>query len=454
MSEGAPPADLRVHGDLVLPGGSVLRGGHLGVRDGTIITIAAEPFPAERVVDARGRLVLPGVVDAHVHTRSNPEEGIGATTHAAAAGGTTTVIDMPFDAPDRPVRSVEVLEAKIADVNREAYVDVALWATFAPEGELDALEDLAEAGAAGFKASVYGVDPRRFPRIPDDQLLRAFERIAALDRPVAAHQENQEIVDGTVARAIRDGRTEPIEHARTRPAVAETEAAGRLLELAHWTGARLHMVHGTVPRTFDQIAWHRTTGTRASGETCAHYLVLDETALERMGARAKCNPPLRRAGDVAALWDRLAAGGVDLVTSDHSPYPEARKSGPVFDAAAGLPGVETLLHVLYGEGVARGRIGLPELVRLLAEGPADVFGLHRKGRLAVGHDADLVLFDPETRWTLTGGGLHHPTGWTPFEGLETTGRVEATYVRGRPAFDGGHVRASTGDGRFVAPGGP
>lgn len=466
----AAPFDLAVIGDVVQPGGTVLRGGSIGVRDGVIAAIAAGPLPARCTVDARGKLLLPGAVDAHVHTRSNPDEGISATTLGAAAGGTTTVIDMPFDAPDRPVRDAETLRAKAEDVDREAYVDVALWATFGPEerDDLDLLDGLAEAGACGFKASVIGVDPVRFPRIPDGRLLDVLERIATLDRPFAAHQENEEIVASRSARVLRDaggGEVPGLGHARSRPPVAETEATGRLLELARAAGARLHIVHGTVDRTFELVAWHRATGTRATAETCLHYLVLDEGALERHGGRAKCNPPLRAADEVEALWRRIDAGDVDLVTSDHSPYPASRKSGPILEAAAGLPGVESLLRVLFSEGVARGRIDLGTLLRLVAERPAEVFGLSRKGRLAPGMDADVVVFDPAHQEVLDEATLHHASGWSPFHGRPVTGRVESVLLRGTTVFDrsaaegaaegggeGAAFPAGAAAGRFVRPG--
>lgn len=447
-----PLLDLAVHGDLVLPAGEVLKGGWLGVHEGRIVSMSARPLEAQMTIDAKGKLVLPGVVDAHVHTRSNPDEGIAATTRAAAAGGVTTVIDMPFDSPARPVRTAELLNAKVRDIEREAIVDVGLYATFAPEGGLEHIPALAEAGACGFKVSVYGVDPVRFPRIPDNQLVDAFHEIARTGLPVAAHQENQEIVDAAIAKARHEGRLDAIEHARTRPAVAETEAAGRLLEFAHWSGARLHMVHGTVPRTFDLIAWHRSSKTAASGETCIQYLTMNEAELERQGAKAKCNPPLRSAADVEALWGYLREGKIDIVTSDHSPYGLERKlSGTIFDAAAGMPGVETLLTLLYSEGVAQSKLSLARLVEVLASKPAEIFGLASKGRLRVGGDADFVIFDPTVQYTLDENTMHYAAGWSPFHGKEVTGRVEATYSRGVCVYRDGDVRTSAGTGHFVRP---
>ena len=447
-----PTHDLVVHGDIACPDGTLLLSGWMGISGGKIATTSRSPLAGRSRLEAEGRLILPGFVDAHVHTRSCVDEGISATTRAAAAGGTTTIIDMPFDKPANPINTAARLEEKAADVEREAIVDVALYATFPPTGELSVLGELTEAGAVGFKVSTLEVDPVRFPRIPDDRLYEAFAEIARLGVPVTAHQENQEIVVGMADSFRARGDTAPIHHALSRPPVAETEAAGRLLDLAHWTGAHLHMVHGTVPRTFDLIAWNRMQGTRASGETCLQYLLLTMDALREMGGRAKCNPPLRSADAVDGLWDRLANGSIDIVTSDHSPYPLHRKeTDDIFDAFAGMPGVETLGPLLFSEGVATGRIELARFVELVASGPADLFGLEGKGRLAPGADADFVVFDPHAEWSVDEAALHYAVGWSPYHGRSVTGRVEATWLRGSPVFEDGVVTGAPGDGTFVRP---
>ena len=454
MSEGRPPqpVDLAIFGDILAADGSLQRDSWLSVAGGRIVGLGPSEPRALRSERLAGHLVLPGVIDAHVHMRSSLDEGISATTRAAAAGGVTTVLDMPFDAPARPVNDVERFEAKVAAVEAEAHVDVALYATFPPSGPLDAIPELTRAGAAGFKVSVYGADPVRFPRIPDGQLLKAFTLIADSDVPVAAHQENQEIVDTLIADAMAAGQREPRMHARTRPAVAETEATGRLLELAYWTGARLHVVHGTVPRTFDLVGHHRWDGTRVSAETCLQYLLLDEEELDRLGGRAKCNPPLRTRPDADALWTYLADGRIDLVASDHSPYPLHEKdTDDIFAARPGLPGVETLASLLYSEGVATGRITLKRYSELLASAPAAVFGFDHKGAIGIGKDADLMVIDPNATATIDAARLVSPVGWTPYQGRKVRGRVVRTYVRGSLAYDGTQVIAPAGSGCFVAP---
>jgi allantoinase len=442
-----------VRGDLALPGGTVLKNGWMSISDGRVTSVSAAPLEGPITVDASGLLVLPGFVDAHVHARSSLDEGLTATTRAAAAGGTTTVIDMPFDRPDRPVNGRDPFLTKVADVNTEAVVDVGLYATFPPSGPLDMIAELADAGAAGFKVSTIEVDPVRFPRIPDGRLYEAFQEVSRTGRPIAAHQENQEIVFAQADAFRARGAVRPLDHALSRPPVAEAEAAGRLLELAYWTGAHLHMVHGTIPRTFDLIEWNRSRGVTATGETCLQYLILTMEELTRQGGRAKCNPPLRTREDADGLWERIGDGRIDIVTSDHSPYPLHRKDTPdIFDAFAGLPGAETLGPLLYSEGVAAGRIDLGRFLHLVAEGPADVFGLRTKGRLAAGTDADFVVFDPDASWTVDEARMHTAVGWSPYHGREARGRVVSTWVRGRCVFANDVVTGEPGAGRFVAPG--
>jgi allantoinase len=445
--------DLVVRGRVVLPE-RVLDDGYVAVRDGRIAAIgsAGAGLPqAARTVEAPRSYVLPGAVDTHVHSRSEPVEGITRCTAAAAAGGVTTIADMPYDAP-AAVPDLETFERKIEDVAAEAVCDVALYATIRREGGADAIEPLARAGACAFKVSTYESHPVRFPRIADGELLEAFRRIAAAGRPVAVHCENQDIVDRAVARSRAAGDTAPAAHGRTRPPVAETEAIGRVLELAYEAGVHVHIVHASVPRSFDLVERYRAEGVRVTAETCIQYLVLDDQAMERLGPLAKINPPLRSRRDVQALWTYLGAGRIDQVTSDHAPWALAQKSNraDIFANASGAPGVETLLPLVYHAGVAGGRISIVDAVRLLAEHPARNFGLFpRKGMLAPGSDADITVLDPDLTWTVRGTELHSGAGWTPYEGMELRGRITHTFVRGRAVYGGGRVVGRPGDGQFV-----
>src|SRR6202521_2718838 len=256
--------------------------------------MAASAAPAELHssdrVDAGSSLVLPGVVDAHVHTRSERAEGIARATPSAAAGGVTTLVDMPYDDPT-PITTVAAFLEKVAAVGREAITDVALWATIAKTGGLDEIEELVSAGACGFKVSTFETHPVRFPRIPDGELYLAMQRIKAAGSLIAFHAENDDLVRRLSARLEAGGRSDASAHAAARPPVAETEAVGRALELALATGVRVHIVHATVERAFTLVQRARGDGVDASAETCLHYLLLDEDELVRQGARAKINPP-------------------------------------------------------------------------------------------------------------------------------------------------------------------
>ena len=303
--------DLVVHGDIVLPGGEVLRDGWMGVTDGRIEATSDTPLSGHDTLDISGMWVLPGFVDAHVHTRSSVDEGITATTRAAAAGGTTTVIDMPFDKPDRPVNDQARFEAKVRDVNAEAVVDVALYATFPPEGDLGIIADLAKAGAAGFKVSTIEVDPVRFPRIPDGRLYEAFQEIAKTGRPVAAHQENQEIVFSQAEAFRARGDTAPIDHALSRPPVAEAEAAGRLLELAYWTDAP--PTHG--PRNPSHARSISSSGTeaRAFRPRARRVFSTSSSAWTRSASWAD-GPSATRPSGVRRPWRDFGTGSLPEVS--------------------------------------------------------------------------------------------------------------------------------------------
>jgi len=423
------------------------------VRDGRIAAIADSraALPAHQRLDCGDSLVLPGVVDVHVHTGSSAEEGVAACTRAAAAGGVTTVVDMPYD-HDAMVSDVAAFAEKVEAVEREAVVDVALWATVPPNGPLDAVADLADAGACAFKLSTFDTDPRRFPRVPDDQLLAAFHAIARSGGLAGVHAENDEVVQARIAALRRAGRREWSAHSESRPAVAETEAIARCIEFARAAGVRLHICHVTTDRGVELVCRGRGDGVDVTVEACPHHLLLDEADLTRFGGVAKVNPPLRPRDEVEALWRRLEAGQIDLVSSDHVGWPAARKHGDdIFALAAGAPGVELTLPLMHDAIVRRG-LPLALLTRLLCEAPARRFGLWpQKGRLAPATDADIVVLDPDETWVVNPAALATHADWSPYAGRAVRGRVRQVIARGVPLLDEGRVSGEPGRGGFVAP---
>jgi allantoinase len=425
-----------ISGRILSPDGTAIRA-ELTIRRGRIESVGGAGRAGSRAHDYGDALLLPGAIDVHVHTRSYAGEGIERCSRAAAAGGVTTIVDMPYDASG-PVDSLAAFQAKIADVNREAHIDVALWATVPPRGPIDEVQALVDAGAAAFKLSTFETHPQRFPRIPDAQLLAAFAAIAAAGGLAGVHAENDEIVRAGIAAEQAAGHGgDPLAHSRSRPPVAEHEAIARCLELARVTGTRLHICHVSTPRGVALVTQARRDGVDVSAETCPHYLLLDETALLARGGEAKINPPLRAAP--------LPAEGLDLISSDHVGWPAERKHGPdIFALASGAPGVELIVALVHDA------LGAPAVTTLLAEHPARRFGLWpRKGSLSPGADADILVLDPDASWEIDPAALVTAAGWSPYSGRRVRGRVLATYSRGVPVWDGDRVLSSPGDGRFV-----
>ena len=322
--------DLMLQGDLVLPD-EVVPDGRVGVKNGVIVGLydREEHPPAREVIDARGLLVLPGIVDAHVHSYSNPAEGFEHSTPAAAAGGVTTIVEMPYDAHG-PTHSPDAFRAKIDLVRRLAKVDVALLATLKKDGSPEVIAPLAELGASGFKLSLNEADPVRFPRISADVLLQVLPLIAAHGLTVGFHAENDDITRQLVAQFRREGKNYPRAHCESRPPIAETLSVVELLELAHWTRCRLHIFHCSLPRAV-QLAWRfREDGVNVSVETCPHYLLLNETDMDRLKTFAKINPPMRSPEAVEEMWALVKSGAIDMLTSDHAPLAAREEAGAQF----------------------------------------------------------------------------------------------------------------------------
>lgn len=451
MTDLSAPFDRVVCGDLVTAEGILARG-FVAIRGETIAAIGqGAPPPARMIDDHAGRLIFPGLVDGHMHTSSAMGwGGIEHATRTAAAGGVTTVCDMPYDIP-RPVTDATIFSEKVAVVNRTAHVDVALYGTITKTGGVARIPELAAAGASAFKLSTYEYDPVRFPRIDHREMEHAFRLIAQTGLMVAVHNEDQELVEALTAEAKAAGRTDPIQHARTRPPLAENLANVLIFELARATGAHAHIAHSSLARGFELARVYRAMGVTASAEACIQYLCLTEEDLVRQGGKAKCNPPLRTVEEVERMWASLVAGDVAYVSTDHAPWPIERKTSPdIFACSAGLTGLQSFAPLMVSVLEERG-LPLTLLAKYCAEEPARFHGLApKKGRLAVGADADLCVMErgafvfdesmivdrPECRWS-------------PYHGRTMRARVAVTYLRGRPIWDGARVLNAPGEGRFV-----
>ena len=433
--------------DTIVRGGTVVTATgterlDIAIEDGVVAGLAPE-LPgagAASELDVTDLLVLPGVVDAHVHMNEPGRtawEGFASGTRAMAVGGTTTGIDMPLNSTP-PTADARAFAAKAAAARGQLHVDVALWGALLP-GKIDQLDELADCGVVGFKAfmSASGVDD--FEAADDLTLLEGMRAAARLGLPVAVHAENRAITDGLTARARAAGRRGIASYLASRPPIAEVLAIRTALTLAADTGCSLHVVHVSTGRALSEIAEARMAGVDVTCETCPHYLCLDEEDAERLGAIAKCAPPLRSRSDRDDLWRELLAGHLDTIGSDHSPCsPALKDASDAFDVWGGIAGAQLLLALIWDTGVVRRDLDLARLTSLLSEAPAQRVGLgHRKGRIEVGADADLVIVDPGGSWTVGREDLHDRHRSNPFLGMVLRGRVARTILRGQTiALDG------------------
>ncbi|HXF70616.1 MAG TPA: dihydropyrimidinase [Thermoflexus sp.] len=436
-AEGMLRADVRVEGERIAAIGDLL------------------PRPDEPTVDAAGCMVLPGLVDPHVHIaldtgiyRTDDDWFIG--TRAAAFGGVTTVVD--FATQFRGQTFEEALAARLEEAREKAVVDYALhmMVTDLPPGKEGELGKLTAQGVAGIKLyTTYR--PNYYA--DDAMLLRAMRAAGALGLLTMVHCENDAIVTEAIERLKAEGRTSLREHGRSRPPLAEVEAVHRVLFLAAEARAPVYIVHCSTARSVDLVHEAAQRGQLAFAETCPQYLLLDETAYE--GPHPEwyiLQPPLRAAVERAGLWERLHRGWIATIGTDHCDYALGQKTatGSFLTTPGGLPGIETMLPLLYTFGVLEGRIGWPDLVRLCATNPAKLFGLYpRKGALQPGADADLVLYDPEPEETLSADRLHTIAGYTPYEGWRVRGRVRMVMVRGQVVISEGTFCGTPGWGCFI-----
>jgi len=397
--------------------------------------------------------VFPGVIDAHVHFNEPGRthwEGFATGTAALAAGGTTTFFDMPLNAHP-PTLDAESFDLKLKAAQAASLVDFALWGGLVP-GNLAQLDELAERGVIGFKAfmSNSGIDD--FQSVDDLTLYEGMMRAAKLGKIVAVHAESDQLTSGLARRAIAQGRTGIRDYLTSRPVVAELEAIQRAILFAQESGCPLHIVHVSSGRGIVMVAEARARGIDVSCETCIHYLVLTEDDVEELGAVAKCAPPLRPQTEQDALWQQLFDGNIPMVTSDHSPAPADMKTSlDFFKVWGGISGCQSLLQLLLTEGHDRRQLPLPTIATITAEHIALRFGpLPGKGHLAIDADADLVLVDLSSSFTLQRSDLFYRHQDSPYVGRMLQGRIVRTLVRGRTVFAEGKP-ISAPFGRLVRP---
>jgi dihydropyrimidinase len=445
--------------DIVIRNGKVVSDGSLfeasvAITGETIEALCAPsvPLPSAETIDARGAYVIPGAIDPHLHfkTFNTMVDDFETAAVSAAYGGVTTVI--PFIGGEKGMSVAETLDLFLDEGRRSSVVDFAMHCRLLPDLEL--IEQIPDAVRRGVTSIKMLLDYRKRGLLFDDYLLlRAMELCAEQGGLAMVHAENGYVIDYLEDKFIARGQTGPEYYLRSRPHVTESEAVARSITLAALAGCPLYVVHLSAREGLEEIVRARDAGKPVYAETCPQYLLLTDAEVTRQKGLAKIGPPLRWDPDREAMWSGLRHGAIQTVGSDHAPFAIADKQvgeHDIFRAPFGMPGVETMLPLLFSEGLRQGGLSIPDLVRVSSENAARIFGLYpKKGAIKVGADADIVLLDPESEWTVTADALHSKAGYTCYEGWRVKGRVVLSLLRGRPLLKDGKLCQSPGYGRFV-----
>ena len=417
-------------------------------------------FEAAEIIDAKGCLVLPGCIDSHTHINDpgfEHREDFLTGTSGAAAGGVTTIIDMPCCSVPS-VRSVENLEYKISKIKDKAIVDYAMWGGVTGEdvrnGNLNIVKEQADQGVVAFKVYMTPSVPS-YPRVTDAEMLECFYAVAETGLPIGIHAENFSICDFYVQKLQKEGRMDGPAWAEARKILAEKVAIELGISFSEETGARLHIVHMSTGIGSTLVGEAKKRGLNVTSEVCPHYLTINAVdAMTEFQQFAKIAPPLRTKDDNEVMWKGLASGSIDFVATDHAPYEiETEKSAPgmhIWNSFPGIPGVETMVPVIVSEGYNKGRISLSRLVEVLCKNPAIHYGLYpKKGALELGSDADFTIIDLNKEWTIDQNQMQSKAKFTPLHGMKLKGKVVKTIVRGKTVFEDDKIVGTPGYGSYV-----
>jgi dihydroorotase len=445
--------------DLIVKNGTLVADGLMFPAD---VAIADERFAAiaspgsldleaAEVYDASGQHVLPGVIDGHVHFREpglEHKEDFGSGSRAAVMGGVTTVLDMPNTLPT--TSTPEFVENKRRLAEAKSYCDFGLLGLVVQEN-VDQLRPMADAGVVGYKCFL-GETIGNIPAPDDGMLLEAFREIKAAGLRIGFHAENNQIMQHLIRKLKAEGRTDPLAHLDSRPAIAEVESIQRMALFARSVGTKIHIFHLSSADGLQMIQDWRARGVDITCETGAHYCFLSSEDMRTLGAMLRMNPPVREPGHGTALLAGLASGAVDGIATDHSPHTlQEKMNDDIWKAISGFAGVETSVRLFLTYGVNAGALTLPQFVRASSEGPARTWGLYpRKGAVRVGSDADLTIVDLHRRGVIRAAEMHGKNNHNPFEGHQTKGAPVATIVRGRVVMRDGEL-VSDPRGRMARP---
>ncbi len=418
------------------------------IRDGIIAALGEwDDIPAQTpLVDAGDAVVMPGLVDAHVHVNEPGRtewEGFTTATRAAAAGGVTTLVDMPLNSIP-PTTTQDGFAQKLAAARGQCWIDVAFWGGVIP-GNTHELRPLLKAGVRGFKCFLIHSGVDEFPHVTESNLLEAMPELASLGSVLLVHAEVPEPIENAAEELKNSNPQDYQTFLKSRPRASENEAVELMIRLCRETGARVHIVHHSSSDVLPLLKTAKAEGLPLTVETCPHYLTFAAEEIPDGATHFKCCPPVRERENRERLWAALAEGVIDMVVSDHSPCTPNLKlleTGNFLDAWGGIAALQFSLPAIWTQIQKRG-FGLRELTRWMSAAPAKLAGLDkRKGRLAAGFDADIVIFQPEKEFKVVPEIIEFKNKLTPYAGMNLRGVVEATYVRGTKVYGQGKFAAS------------
>lgn len=426
-------AESIVQGDIAIKGGKILEVGN------------SIEGSADRVINAEGLHVLPGLIDTHVHFNEPGRtewEGLETGSRSLAAGGVTTFFDMPLNSTP-PTINKENLDLKKACADEKSIVNPRYWGGLVPEN-IEDLKELHENGVIGFKAFMSPSGIADFNHVDDATIFKGMTEIASLGSRLAVHAESTVICDQLAEEKQKQGKTTARDFVESRPIISEIEAVRRIISYAEATGCKVHVVHVSSRKVVEVIQAAKDRGVDITVETCAHYLALTVKDLEEKGGLAKCCPPLRDEDEVDGLWAAIANGEINMIASDHSPAPASMKTitDNFFEGWGGISGAQSTLNVMLTEGYFKRALPLEKIVALTATNPAEVFGLDTKGTIAKGYDADIAIVNLEESFELQNEDLFYRHQHSPYVGKTFKGKVKSTIVNGEVVFENGEITVS------------
>lgn len=435
--------DLKiVNGMVILENQAIVT--EIAIKDGIIQAIGNDLGSSKEIFDAKGFIVSPGMVDAHVHITDpggsyrDDWEGYLTGTAACAKGGVTSFIEMPLNQIPATVDK-KSLDIKFAAGQDKLYVDVASFGGLVPFNLGKGIQELHDGGVAAYKCFMATCGDRSiegdFMNADDYTLYRGMQEIAKTGKVLAIHAENAAITDALGEEAYKSGKTKLSDYVATRPVFTEVEAINRAILFAKETGCRIHICHVACSEGVDAVRRAQYEGIDVSCETCTHYLNFDVSQIDAIGPVVKCSPPIRDKENQERMWEQVKKGYIDFIVSDHSPCsPDLKDTDNAFEAWGGIAGVQNNVDVLFDEGVQKRNLSLVDFGKLIASNPAKRYGLSQKGSLSIGKDADVVIIKPNSAYTLKASDLEYKNKISPYIGQEIGAQVVRTLVRGKSVY--------------------